>query len=129
MIRKTKAGYVMDKVWKPTMTRYSLDKPERLTLYIAEDGFMRRYCGSCGLNERANYYSVRASSPPGAKKQFDVWICDKCAKKWAPDLQAEADKKSDEAFDETYPGERARMEAEEKATQEKEKTEGEPIPF
>lgn len=129
MIRKTKAGYVMDKVLLPTITRYSLGKADRLILRIAEDSFMRRYCGSCGIKERANYYSVRAFSPDGAKKKLNVWICKECAEKWAPDLQAEADKKSDEAFDETYPEERARMEAEDKATREKEKTEGETIPF
>jgi len=115
MIRKTETGYVMDEVWRPTVTQYSLDKAECLALRIAPDGFMRQCCGSCGRDERGDYYSVRAFSPPDAGKKLDVRICAECAKRWAPELQAEADKKSVEAFDELHPGERARMEAAEKA--------------
>jgi len=88
----------MDEVFLPTLTKYSLDKAERLTLRIAGDNFTRRFCKSCGLNERADIYSVRASSSADSKKKVDVWICDECAEKWAPTLYDEAEKKRAEGY-------------------------------
>ena len=87
MIKKMRdGGYVMDEVVRPTLTTFKLRKAERLTLKVGGDQFMRTICGSCGLNERPDIFSVQASGP-GFKH---VWICDYCAEKFCPELLEKA---------------------------------------
>lgn len=100
MIKKTETGYVMDEVLALTLTKYSLDESERLVLRVSPDMSIRQTCGSCGLNERPDIFSVRAFPPAGLNGRRGIWICDECAKKWAPELYADLLKKIAEGYKE-----------------------------
>jgi ribosomal protein L37AE/L43A len=82
MIKKTKSGYVMDSVWRETVTEYSLTEKEQLTVRIGSFHQLRHTCGNCSSCDDPDVIALEAISPEGDS----FWICDKCAEKFAPEL-------------------------------------------